>query len=65
MNTTASRRAQAIWAAGAVLARRRQLLIERTPRESALAAYVPGGPSVEELEQRITDLLYPPTQQAA
>lgn len=41
-------------AAGAVLAAARAEQDNRTPRQAAEAAYVPGGPSVEELERRIT-----------
>jgi hypothetical protein len=51
-------RDEAITAAGRELALARRDLLERSPRESAEAAYVSGGPSVEELEKRITRLLY-------
>lgn len=50
-------RDEAIAAAGVILASARASLIEKSPRESAEAAYVPGGPSVKELEQRICALL--------
>jgi hypothetical protein len=49
-------RTDAISAAGRVLARARYLLMELSPRESAMAAYVPGGPSVDDLERRIRAL---------
>lgn len=49
--------AEAIADAGRVLARARADLLERPPRESAEAAYVPGGPDVDELERRIRALL--------
>lgn len=48
---------QAIADAGRILADARADLLERSPRESALAAYVPGGPDVDELERRIRALL--------
>lgn len=48
---------EAIAAAGAIAAQAYQDLVERSPRESAEAAYVPGGPPVEELERRIRELL--------
>lgn len=50
-------REQAIADAGQILARARLDLVEKSPRESALAAHVPGGPPVEELERRIRALL--------
>lgn len=43
----------ALTAAAAHWARMKRDFATRTPRESALAAHVPGGPSVEELERRI------------
>jgi hypothetical protein len=46
-------RAHAIAAAGRILALARRDLLEYSPRESAQAAHVPGGPSVDDLEQRI------------
>ncbi|SES21173.1 hypothetical protein SAMN04488000_118131 [Lentzea albida] len=46
-------REEAIRAAGTVLAHIRHLIATRTPRESAEAAWVPGGPSLDELERRI------------
>lgn len=46
-------RQEAIAAAGRILARARADLLEKSPRESAEAAYVPGGPSVDELQARI------------
>ena len=49
--------AEAIADASLVLARARADLIEKPPRESAEAAYVPGGPTVDELERRIRALL--------
>lgn len=49
-------RTEAIAAAGRVFARAKADLLEKPPRESAEAAYVPGGPSVDELEQRIRAL---------
>jgi len=48
-------RAAAIVDAGRVLARARATFDERTPREAAEAAWVPGGPSVSELETRIRE----------
>jgi hypothetical protein len=44
---------QAIEEAGAILARARADQADRTPAEAARAAFVPGGPSEEELEARI------------
>lgn len=44
---------QAIDGAGAILARARADQAERTPAEAARLAFVPGGPSEEEIEQRI------------
>lgn len=44
---------QAITAAGQELARAKADLLELPPRESAEAAYVPGGLTVDELERRI------------
>lgn len=44
---------KAIENAGSVLARSRAEQAERTPRQAAEVAHVPGGPSVEELESRI------------
>lgn len=55
--TSARTRDQAIAAAGLELALARRELLERTPRESAEAAHVPGGPSVDELERRIAERL--------
>lgn len=46
-------RDECIQAAGQELTRIKFLLATRTPRESAEAAYVPGGPSLDELEARI------------
>ena len=46
-------REQAIAAAAEALADGLELLATRSPRESALAAHYPGGPSVEVLEARI------------
>lgn len=46
-------RDECIKAAGQEFAHIRYLLATRTPRESAEAAYVPGGPSLDELERRI------------
>ncbi len=46
-------REECIQAAGRELARIRWQLATRTPRESAEAAWVPGGPSLDELENRI------------
>lgn len=51
------KRAEAIAAAGQILARAWAAFFERSPRESAEAAYVPGGPSIEEIERRIRALL--------
>lgn len=51
-------RTEAMAAAGAVLAEGWLQLLERSPRESAEAAYVSGGPSIAELEVRITRLVY-------
>lgn len=51
-------REEAIAAAGRELALAYRDLRECTPRESAEAAYVSGGPSVEELERRIKRRLY-------
>jgi len=48
-------RPEAVTAAGTVLARARAALDERTPREAAEAAYVPGGPTVEQLEAQIRE----------
>lgn len=50
-----STRAAAVADAGAVLARALVSLEERSPREAAEAAYVPGGPSVEVIEARIRE----------
>lgn len=46
-------REECVREAGKVLARINYLIATRTPRESAEAAYVPGGPSLDELERRI------------
>lgn len=46
-------RDECIQAAGRVLARINYLIATRSPRESAEAAWVPGGPSLDELEARI------------
>lgn len=46
-------RAAAVVEAAAVLARARAALDERSPREAAEAAYVPGGRSVSDLEAEI------------
>lgn len=46
-------REQAIAAAGQALADALERLASRSPREAALAAHYPGGPSVEVLEARI------------
>ena len=46
-------REEAIAAAGRVLADGIAEQLSRTPNEAAEAAYVPGGPSVDELEDRI------------
>lgn len=46
-------RDECVQAAGKVLARINHLIATRTPRESAEAAWCPGGPSLEELEARI------------
>lgn len=46
-------RDEAIWAAGKVLAHIKFQIATRSPRESAEAAWVPGGPSLDELEARI------------
>lgn len=59
---------EACAAAGADLARAVQSLMDLPPHESALLAYVPGGPPVEELERRICDLRgipYMPVDRAA
>lgn len=44
---------QAIESAGAILARARADQASRTPAEAADAAFVPGGPSREEIEATI------------
>jgi len=44
---------QAVQEAGAALARARAAQAELTPRQAAEAAFLPGGPSVDELEARI------------
>ena len=44
---------ECIDAAGAVLAASDAAIARMTPREQAEAAYTPGGPSVDELEERI------------
>jgi len=49
-------RAQAMRNAGAVLAAARAHMATLTPEQAAQEAYVPGGPTVEELAQRIRDL---------
>lgn len=46
-------REDAIRQAGEVLAAARVAAAQMTPRELAEAAWTPGGPSVEELEERI------------
>ena len=46
-------RDECIQAAAREFARIRYLLATRTPRESAEAAWVPGGPSLDELEAKI------------
>lgn len=46
-------RKQAIAAAGACLAQARADQAARSPREAAEAAWRPGGPSVNEIEDRI------------
>lgn len=48
-------RGEAVAAAGTVLARAWAAQDERTPREAAEAAYVPGGPTVPQLEARIRE----------
>lgn len=45
----------AVVAAAAAQAAAIERLATRDPHEAAQAAYVPGGPSVEQLEQRIRD----------
>ncbi|MEC3977868.1 hypothetical protein [Amycolatopsis sp. H20-H5] len=57
LNIGPVKRQEAVAAAGLVLAMARRDLLERSPRESALAAYVSGGPSIDELERRIADRL--------
>lgn len=49
-------RDEAIQAAGRELAHIKFQLATRTPRESAEAAFVPGGPSLDELEARIREI---------
>jgi hypothetical protein len=46
-------RGTAVAEAGAVLARARAAQDDRTPREAAEAAYVPGGPDLDWLESEI------------
>lgn len=46
-------RTEALDSAGRILAAARIRQAMRTPREAAEAAYVPGGPSVAVLEERI------------
>lgn len=46
-------RADAIAAAAAAQASAIDRLAHRNPHEAAIAAYVPGGPTVEQLEARI------------
>lgn len=58
-------REDAIAAAAGALAHARRLLAERTPRESALAAWTPTGPGVDELEARIRVLRGMPPAAAA
>lgn len=59
-------RAEAIAAAGRVLAEGIAEQASRTPRAAAEAAYVPGGPTIDELEDRIRALRgLPPCQRAA
>ncbi|HSX68773.1 hypothetical protein [Nocardioides sp.] len=48
-------REECIAAAGRALAEARALCAAMTPREQAEAAYQPGGPSVEEIEDRIRE----------
>jgi len=57
MSTLPPSREECVAAAGAVLAQATQDLMDLPARESALRAYVPGGPPVEELERRIRALL--------
>lgn len=49
-------RDECVRAAGEVLADINYLIATRSPRESAEAAYVPGGPSLDELEARIREM---------
>lgn len=46
---------QAIDTAGAALAEAFRQVFEGTPRQAAERAFTPGGPSITELEARITD----------
>lgn len=57
MSTPPPSREECVAAAGAILAQATQDLMDLPPRESALRAYVPGGPTVNELECRIRALL--------
>lgn len=50
-----SPREDCIVAAGVAQAAAIERLAARDPHEAALAAHVPGGPSVEELERRIRE----------
>jgi hypothetical protein len=54
MNTNQPTRDDAIAAAGQILTDARALRDSLTPREAAEAAYRPGGPSIDELENRIS-----------
>lgn len=46
-------REEAVAAAGAIYAAALAEQDEQTPREAAEAAYLPGGPSIDELENRV------------
>lgn len=48
--------AEAIAAAAQVLVDARARIAALTPRQAATAAYVPGGPSVDELEAKVLRL---------
>ena len=53
MNFIQPTKAEAIDAAARVYARALRDLVELPPRQSAEAAYIPGGPSVDELQRLI------------
>lgn len=56
---------EAVMAAGQILADACARMARLTPEQAALEAYVPGGPSVEELAERIRTMRERAARQAA